>query len=98
MNWRKLNHLCPEPQCQTREGIIIEWTDTRPQPTEAEIDAVDLVDVEAAEAQKKEDDFAFPDVMKTIAKAFHYQQNQIRELQGEPPITFRQVTKALRTL
>ena len=98
MNWRKLNHICPEPQCRTKNGVITEWTDSRPQPTDAEIDAVDIVDVEAVEAQKEEDNFNFPDVMITIAKALHYQQNQIRALEGKQPITLKQVVKALRQL
>lgn len=50
MSWRKLNHLVPEPQCRTDEGIITEWKDSRPQPSQAEIDAVSEADVLASES------------------------------------------------
>ena len=98
MSWRKLNHLVPDPQCKTNDGIITEWTDARTQPTDAEIDAVDIVDVEAAELQKEEDNFNFKDVMITIAKAFHNHENRLRALEGKSSVTLKQVVKALRAL
>lgn len=45
--WLKLNELVPEPQCSTRGDEITEWHDDRPQPSQAEIDAVDLAPVYA---------------------------------------------------
>lgn len=56
--WRKLNYLVPEPLCRTRGNRITEWTDARPQPTDAEINAVDIADVEAAELDTRAFDFA----------------------------------------
>lgn len=49
MSWRKLNYLVPEPQCRTEEGVVTEWTDSRRQPTQAQIDAVNMSLVEARE-------------------------------------------------
>ena len=40
--WEKLNHLVPEPQCRTfgDDYSKIVWTDQRPKPTEAALNAV----------------------------------------------------------
>jgi len=40
MIWAKLNVLVPDPQCTINGEEIIEWNDTRPQPSQSEIDAV----------------------------------------------------------
>lgn len=47
--WRKLNYLIPGPDCSTKGNIITEWRDARPQPTDLEIDLVDINDVIAKE-------------------------------------------------
>ncbi len=39
--WIKLNYLVPEPQCDTKDGKVTAWFDTREQPTQEAIDAVD---------------------------------------------------------
>ncbi len=98
MSWRKLNYLVPNPQCRTDDGVITEWTDARLQPTDTEINAVLESDIQAIESQAEEDNFNFPDVMKTIAKAFHNHENRIRALEGKQSVTKRQVIKALRKL
>ena len=51
-----------------------------------------------AEIQAQEDEMAFPDVLKTIAKALHNHENRIRAIEGSPAVTLRQVVKALREL
>lgn len=40
--WHKLNYLVPEPQCSTKGNEITEWHDQRPQPSDADINAVDM--------------------------------------------------------
>jgi hypothetical protein len=67
--WRKLNYLVPEPQCHTKEDQIIEWTDARPQPTQAEIDAVSMSDVNDAEKDARKEGKAKTDkaMLETIA-------------------------------
>ena len=67
MEWRKLNYLVPEPLCSTKEVVITEWTDSRSQRSDAEIDAVNIADVDATEAHNEEDNFTFRGVMITIA-------------------------------
>jgi ABC-type uncharacterized transport system permease subunit len=57
--------LVNEPNCRTEDGVITEWTDVRPQPTDAEIDAVNIIDVEAAELEVKA--FEFADAKKAFA-------------------------------
>jgi len=98
MNWRSLNHLCPEPQCSTKDGVITDWNDSRPQPTAAEIDAVRIQDIKDTESQVEEDNFSFPGVMVTIAKALHNHENRIRALEGRPEITLGQTIRAIRAL
>ena len=66
--WLKLNHLVPEPNCDTRGNEITEWRDARPQPT---AEAIEAVDETAALAKYKEGDFdreveALPPIMKAI--------------------------------
>jgi len=65
MSWRKLNFLVPEPQCRTEDGVITEWTDARPQPTQTEIDAVNMTDVNASELEARS--FEFNDAKKAFA-------------------------------
>lgn len=98
MIWSKLNTLVPEPKCRIKDGVIYDWTDTRPQPTMEQINAVTPADISAAENQEAEDNFNFTDVMKTIAKALHNHENRLRALEGKPDITLRQVVSAIRKL
>ena len=98
MTWRQLNNLVPDPQCRTKDGVVTEWNDARPQPSQADIDAVLESDMIVVENQKREDNFDFDGVMVTIAKAFHNHENRIRALEGESSVTLKQVVKALRAL
>lgn len=52
--WQKLNYLLSEPQCRTRGNQIIEWTDSRSQPADAQINAV--TDQQAAQALENVDE------------------------------------------
>jgi hypothetical protein len=100
--WRKLNYLVPEPQCRTRDGAILEWSDARPQPTDTEINAIDIADVDAADAAAQEAselaNFNHEGVLLTIAKGFHELENRVRVLEGRPAVTLQQVIQALKAL
>jgi hypothetical protein len=98
--WQRLNHLVPDPLCRTRGNRIVEWTDPRPQPTDADIAAVTDADVQAAidDALLDRLEAGDVDVLLIIAKAFHNHENRIRALEGSPAVTLRQVIAALRAL
>ena len=49
MTWEKLNFLVPNPQCETVEGVVTRWFDSRPEPPQAAIDAVTEVAIVARE-------------------------------------------------
>lgn len=53
---------------------------------------------EAARQQAREDNFNFNGVMLTIAKGFLNHENRIRDLEGSPHITLKQLITALRNL
>ncbi len=63
--WEKLNYLVPEPQCRTRGNEITEWTDSRAQPTDAELNAVQQSDIR--ERRKDNDAERLGDVRLAIA-------------------------------
>ncbi len=63
--WQKINHLVPEPQCRTRGNGIIEWSDSRAQPTDAELNAVKQSDIR--ERKKDSDAEKLGDVRLAIA-------------------------------
>jgi len=96
--WRKLNYLIPDPDCDTNDNAITEWRDARPQPTDAEINAVNLSDVQAKEDNDKEDRGEFPNVIIQIAKALRLIVNKQRVAEGKQPLTMKQYIKALRAL
>lgn len=90
--WRKLNHLVPEPKCRMKEneqGVlqIIEWTDERSQPTDAEIDAVDDAAVNASEADKEKDNLFETPTIKAVMSTMLFYTNELRTLQSLPDIT-----------
>jgi hypothetical protein len=80
--WRKLNYLVPDPQCRTKEGVITEWTDARPQPTQAEIDAVSMSDVNDKEKADRKEDKAKTDkaMLETIANLTSTPYNDVKAL------------------
>ncbi len=47
--WQKINYLVPDPQCRTRGNEITEWSDSRAQPTDAELNAVQQSDIRESE-------------------------------------------------
>ena len=51
--WIRLNHLVPEPLCSTSKAGISKWRDSRQQPTEEELMAVDVEAILAALAFKE---------------------------------------------
>ena len=69
--WRKLNHLVPVPQCRTKDGVITEWKDARPQPSDNDINAVDINDVEARESENEAANAFDRKDLKALALVFH---------------------------
>ncbi len=51
--WEKLNYLVPMPQCRTRGDEVTEWMDSRAQPTDVELNAVQSTDIQE---RKKDSD------------------------------------------
>jgi len=96
--WRKLNHLVPEPDCDTDDNAITEWRDARPQPTDAEINAVNLSAVQAKEDNDKEERGEFQGAIIQITKALRLIVNKQRVADGKTPLTMKQYIKALRAL
>ena len=95
MSWRKLNYLVPNPDCDTKGGAITEWRDARPQPTDEEIAAVSIADVEQREQEENEDNFRVDDGVRILAKAVWNHENRIRALEGKNPVTFRVFVRAV---
>ena len=60
MSWEQINVLVPLPDCDTDGGVITAWRDARPEPTQAEIDAV---------TQTQIDDMAIVDFRKLARQA-----------------------------
>lgn len=96
--FRKLNFLVPDPQCKTVDNAIVEWSDTRARPTDDEINAIDMADVEAKEAEDLEEKMEIPDVHVVIAKGLLDHENRIRALEGKKPVKLKQLIKAIRKL
>ena len=53
--WQRINTLVPNPKCRTRGNKLLSWDDERPQPTEAELLAVDVDAIESAEEARQEE-------------------------------------------
>ena len=98
MSWRKLNYLVPDPDCDTKGGAITEWRDARPQPTDAEIAAVSIADVEQREQEENEDNFRVEDHAKILARVAWNHENRIRVIEGRPEIAFRQFVRAVKNI
>ena len=96
--WRKLNYLVPEPDCDTDDNAITEWRDARPQPTDTEINAVNLSDVQAKEDNDKEERGEFKDAIIQITKAMRLIANKQRVVEGKTPLPMKQYIKTLRAL
>jgi len=43
-----LMHLVPDAQCTTRGGVMKEWLDTRPEPSQEALDAVTIEEADLA--------------------------------------------------
>jgi len=75
--WRKLNHLIPVPKCRCSEDTIVEWTDARTQPTQAEIDAVVDQDVVDSETTNEQESKFNQDVIKAVGLTMKDFMNEI---------------------
>ena len=98
MSWHKLNYLVPNPDCDTKAGVITKWRDARPQPTDAEIAAVSIADVEQREQEENEDNFRVGDHAKILARVAWSHENRIRVIEGKPEIAFRQFVRAVKSI
>lgn len=101
--WEKLNYLVPEPQCRMKtidgELQITEWKDERPQPSDAEIDAVsDEKTEEKILDDEAEGVFSFDKMAKLQFEVYLKQENRIRILEGKDPLTRGQFTTGLKDL
>lgn len=102
--WRKLNHLVPEPKCRVEsrdvDGILEEkvhaWTDERPQPTQIALDNIQESDLIATELDKEASLTIDSDKFKKLLFEINFdQENRLRVLEGNPPITKAQYRAAL---
>ena len=98
--WKRLNYLVPEPQCRTRDGEIFEWKDTRPQPTEAALLAVDLAVADTAREDKEDDERVNSGVgiEKALMRLLFNYNNRIRILEGEVAINRGQFNAEIKSL
>lgn len=51
--WKRINAIVPNPQCMTIGDTIIKWDDDREQPTDQELLAVNIPEIEAWEQYYK---------------------------------------------
>lgn len=80
MSWRALNYLVPEPDCDTRNGVVTVWRDARPQPSDAEIAAVQEADIVAAELEQQALDLS--DVKRAVTSVLEINYENTPELQA----------------
>ena len=97
MIWPKLNYLVPEPQCETREDEILNWKDSRPQPTQAELDAVTQAQIDST---KKESRLRgkFTSREDTSLLLYYKIDKRLRVLEGKPAITKEQFWNGVKTI
>ena len=94
-NLRKIEYLLPNWLGHIVDGVIISWDDPRPQPTQAELDAVDMADVLAREIEEDLDRLETNDVIRKLARITWIQENRIRLLEGKTEISWKQFRGAL---
>ena len=98
-SWLKLNVLVPEPKCRTAGGRVIEWLDTRPQPTIEEINAVTDQQVYANELDKEADNsIESTKFNRFLFNVLYTLNEEIRALKGQGAITKTQFKKALKDI
>ncbi len=86
--WRKLNYLVPNPLCATKGDKIIKWTDTRSQPTQAELNAVVEMDMLKAEEETGAQDAINASKMNKLLFEINFdQENRFRALEGKQSIS-----------
>ncbi len=97
--WDKLNQLVPEPKCRCSETEIVEWSDARPQPTQAEIEAVTKQEVDATNAEKETNDRINVSKFDRLIFEIHFDgENRLRVLEGKQPISKLNYEKALKNI
>jgi hypothetical protein len=95
--WRKLNYLVNEPKCRIKGNQITEWSDARPRPTDAQINAVTDAQVITGEIDA-EADREVSGVLRKDKMLFQVSfdvENRIRVLEGKPAVTKQQYKDAL---
>ena len=96
--WSKLNYLLPNPDCDTVGNLVTEWRDSRPYPSQAELDAVRASDILNRAKEDEIEGDSYPEFNKQMAKLSFIMFNQIRVLEGKPEVSrraFREAVKAL---
>ena len=96
---RKILYLVPDAIFSNYEGVVVQWLDVRPQPTEAQISVVtdqQVIDSEIdAEAQRT----VSQDKRDRLLFEMNFdQENRIRVLEGKATITKAQYKNAIVTL
>ncbi len=100
-NLRKTLYLVPGANYKYSEDEIAEWYDTRPQPTQAELDVVtdqEVIDSEDDIEAEKVIDSARDKFKRLLFEINFRLENRVRGLEGKPTITKSQYKDALKIL
>ena len=86
--WQKINYLVPEPDCVTRNEDYdqVEWSDARPIPTQAQIEAVTDNDLRTGEDDREADTQVVTKINRLIFNELIALDDRVRILEGQPPI------------
>lgn len=93
---RKILYLVPNAVFRNYNDEIVEWLDQRPQPTQAQIDAVTEQQVLYSEMDKEANGVVSIDKKDRLFFEINFdQENRIRVLEGKSKITKQQYKDAL---
>lgn len=102
--WKKLNYLVPGPKCRMNEDAngdlqITTWADSRPQPTDSDINAVADQDIVSSELDTEAEQAVKSDKVKRLVFEINFdQENRIRVLEGKTIVTKNQYKTVLKNL
>jgi hypothetical protein len=96
-DYLKLQYLVPNAQCSTENGVVTDWYDERPQPTQEELDAVSTPTIDQV-VEAEESNFSFRDAMKKLAQVTFEQENRLRVLENRPSVTKKQFITYVKSL
>lgn len=96
---RKILYLVPNAVFRNYEDKVIEWLDQRPQPTQAEINAVtDQMVVDSEEDSEVTKTVGIDKKDKLLFEINFDQENRIRVLEGKSVITKAQYRNAVKNV